>query len=282
MLMIVSGALCTMQVSAVQEKQEGILAPNDNTMPLISGLNGDVKWTLRPDGILSFDRGTFKNSITADLRRMNRDYPFCVKKIVFTAPVSTESSLFLFTSLPLEDIEGLEHLDTSRQETMDLMFSGLSKLKRLDLRSFNTSGAHSMRGMFAEGLLSTPPGLEYLDLSSFDMRQGVDTTSMFEGASCLKVLTLGKNFRFDGWSKASTNIGLPEIKKTAAYTGYWQDLGDGGTLNNPKGKHVFTSDQLMKCYDGKTMAGTFVWQPTRGLSIDLKEKTNGKSNCTIS
>ncbi|MFK4935456.1 BspA family leucine-rich repeat surface protein [Lactococcus garvieae] len=257
--MVTSGALYTLPVDAMLLHPATSLPMSDNILSA-SGFNGDVRWTLSSEGVLSLGSGTLQESIADNIQnRLPGDPLSRIRKIIFTDRFSTKSNLFLFCDLPkVESIEGLKNMSHSEQRSMRMMFCNTPKLKNLDLSSFNTSKILFMNGMF-----SGDSGLEQLDLQNFDMRGGVDTTAMFEGTSQLKVLTLGKNFRFNGWSQASKNIGLPNIEKTDSYTGYWQDLGDGGTPEHPKGEHVFTSDQLMENYDGETMAGTYVWQPTR-------------------
>jgi len=100
--------------------------------------------------------------------------------------------------------------------------------------------------------------LTSLDLSSFDTSQVRTMSSMFAEATSLSELALGENFGFVGdssWSSAN----LPTVPQTAEFTGYWQNVGDG-TIEQPRGGHVLTSEELMLQYDGAAMADTFVWQ----------------------
>lgn len=84
----------------------------------------------------------------------------------------------------VEDIVGLEYLDTSRVEDMSYMFSYMgNKLTALDLSHFDTSNVTNMSHMF--------PGIGdvEIDLSSFDTRKVTNMSFMFDG-STIKQLDL--------------------------------------------------------------------------------------------
>jgi len=105
--------------------------------------------------------------------------------------------------------------------------------------------------------------LTSLDMSNWNTSNVTNMSNMFTGTTSLKELTLGAYFGFvepQFW--LDTNAGLPSITPTAEFTGYWQNVGNG-TVSNPTGSFVFTSDELMAQFDGSTMADTFVWQPVR-------------------
>lgn len=94
----------------------------------------------------------------------------------------------LFSDMPnLEDIKGLEYLDTSDLTNFDKMFDGDTNLKSLDLSSFNTSNAKSMYAMF-RGCNS----LTDIDLSSFKTGNVTDMESMFDGCKSLKTIDTNK------------------------------------------------------------------------------------------
>lgn len=94
----------------------------------------------------------------------------------------------LFSDMPnLEDIKGLEYLDTSDLTNFDKMFDGDTNLKSLDLSSFNTSNAKSMYAMF-RGCNS----LTDIDLSSFKTGNVTDMESMFDGCKSLKAIDTNK------------------------------------------------------------------------------------------
>lgn len=87
----------------------------------------------------------------------------------------------------LIDIKGLNTLDTSRLTQFDRMFDGDTKLKSIDLSSFNTSNAKSMYAMF-RGCNS----LTDIDLSSFKTGNVTDMEAMFDGCKSLKAIDTNK------------------------------------------------------------------------------------------
>ncbi len=105
----------------------------------------------------------------------------------------------------LEDIKGLEYLNTSEVTTMDWMFEFCPKLTSLDLSHFNTSNVTSMSNMFAG-----TTGMETLDLSSFNTSKVTNMTCMFAGSNNenyggknqLRTIYVG-----EGWSTAAVTNG---------------------------------------------------------------------------
>jgi hypothetical protein len=79
-------------------------------------------------------------------------------------------------------------------------------------------------------------------------------SNLVSGANALRILILGEKFSF------TIDAGLPPINLTDEFTGHWQHVGDG-SIENPLGIHILTSEQLMEQYDGITMFGTYVWKP---------------------
>ncbi|MFK4935434.1 MucBP domain-containing protein [Lactococcus garvieae] len=276
-LLVISGSSCTLQAKA--NESLATVKVSDAASQVASGLNGDSQWTLSREGVLRIGEGVIKEDICSNLNRVNENYSSFVTKVIFTGRVISENISDIFSMLPsVEEIEGLENLDISKLRVMNMMFYNTPKLKKLNLNFFSTEHAYSMQSMFADAV-----ELEYLDLSSFHMRGGVITSRMFEGTSHLKTIVLGENFYFKGNSVLSQDIGLPNITPTNEYTGYWQDLGDEGTPEHPKGAHIFTSAQLVEEYDGETMAGTFVWQPNTlygGADLTAQTSAIGQANAT--
>ena len=78
-----------------------------------------------------------------------------------------------------EEIEGLENLNTSQAEDMYCMFA-YSRVKKLDLSTFDTTNVSAMDEMFRGA-----ETLEELDLSGFDTRNLETVDRMFSG--CLKL-----------------------------------------------------------------------------------------------
>jgi len=81
-------------------------------------------------------------------------------------------------------------------------------------------------------------------------------SGMFTGLINLRQLTLDEHVTFVGHQSSSLHLINPSDK----FTGFWQNVGNG-TVTDPLGIHVLTSEELMSMYDGSTMADTFVWQP---------------------
>ena len=139
--------------------------------------------------------------------------------------------------------------DTGNVTRMSYMFEYSLRLSILDLSNWNTSNVTHMDRMFA-----STRSLTSLDLSGWDTRNVINMNSMFNNTA-LRQLTLGEYFVFH------TNAMLPPVPRNNTFTGYWQNVGTG-TINNPKGNFIFTSEGLMRYYDGAIMADTWVWQPT--------------------
>ena len=98
-------------------------------------------------------------------------------------PKTTKSWFCKFTNL--EEIKGLENLNTSEVTTMSYMFFYCKKLSQLDLSNFNTEKVQDMSGMFT-GCSS----LTSLDLSSFNTEKVQDMGRMFAVCSSLTSLNL--------------------------------------------------------------------------------------------
>ena len=197
-----------------------------------AGANGIAgsPWVLCGDGVLEVGEGFINNSPGPPISPWNT-YRNQITEIIFTGEITTGVSLGnLFQDLTnVTTIEGLEKFNTSSVTNMSEMFSRASRLTSLDL-------------------------------SSFDSRQVANMSWMLNGTTNLRSLTLGEDFAFVG----SPN--LPIIRRSADFTGYWQNIGDG-TVENPMGEFVFTSTELMAQFDGARMADTWVWQPVREAPV---------------
>lgn len=115
---------------------------------------------------------------------------------------------------------------------MNLMFAGASNLTRLNLSGDGWDTRNAWMG------------------------------DMFGGTFSLRELTLGRNFVSNTW--------LHPVPTNENFTGKWQNVG-AGTVDNPRGAHVLTSEELMAGFNGETMADTWVWKPVRhsyGLEVD--------------
>ena len=215
-----------------------------------------------------------------------------------TSNVRSMDSMFAGTGLVNLDVS---NWDTGRVNDMNYMFAWTSNLTSLDPANWNTSSVMSMRSMFADTSLTSldlsnwntnsvtdmsemfsyASQLTSLDVSNWDTSSVTNMNRMFSGTFSLRILTLGENFAFVVQTQPcwisnlrvmpdpelppeycwTTDAGLPEIEPTNEFTGYWQNVGDG-TIKQPNGTHVLTSEQLMEQFDGQTMADTWVWQPS--------------------
>ena len=97
----------------------------------------------------------------------------------------------------LEEIFGLEFLQTDQTETMYNMFCECKKLRSLDLSGFDTSKVTNMKYMFA-----CCENLQNLDVSSFDTSQVTNMESMFDWCGNLQNLDVSS---FD--TSQVTNMG---------------------------------------------------------------------------
>jgi len=101
----------------------------------------------------------------------------------------TVTSYWFFECSALEDIYGLEYLNTSEVTTMSFMFYKCESLPSLNLSSFDTRKVRSMRGMF--GYCNA---LTTLNLSKFDTSNVTDMRDMFNNCKSLSNLRIG-NFK---------------------------------------------------------------------------------------
>ncbi|MCL1925081.1 MAG: BspA family leucine-rich repeat surface protein [Defluviitaleaceae bacterium] len=193
-----------------------------------------------------------------------------------TSNVSDMSFMFQNTS-SLENVN-LSSFDTSNVVAMNNMFENATSLSKLDLSSFDTRNVYNMTEMFKNA-----SSLERLDLSSFntiyiiDESIGVNYVEMinaFYGTYNLREFVLGENFKFSFFNFIENDYtvspALPPVPNNETFTGFWQNVGSG-TVDNPLGEFIFTSEELMLYYDGSTMADTWVWQPREPKEEDESE-----------
>jgi len=217
-------------------------------IPVAGTIFGGSAWRLYSDGTLMVDGGYIHWGFQSNPWF---EYGRGISRIVFTGPIMGGNSLRnLFSGLgSLTSIEGLDYFNTSNVTDMTRLFNA-HRLTSLDLSSWNTSNVTYMSFMF-----SGAGRLMNLNLSSWDTSNVTTMEGIFQNAHLLRELTLGENFHFVG-----DDAGLPAVPQNDTYTGYWQNVGSG-TVRNPLGEHVFTSEELIENYDGATMADTWVWQP---------------------
>ncbi len=129
----------------------------------------------------------------------------------------------------LEEIEGIDNLDTSEATTMSWMFTECKKIASLDLSSWNTGKVTAMRNMFYDcaaltsltfgtgftnesltdmyGTFYKCSALQTLDLSGFKTPAVTTMRFLFQYCSKLQTLTLGTGF---------TNENLTDVFKAFA------------------------------------------------------------------
>lgn len=98
----------------------------------------------------------------------------------------------------LNEIQGIENLDTSAVRNMGSMFSGCARLESVDMSGFDTSSVTNMSWMF-----SNCSKLESLDVSGYDTSKVTDMTGLF--ASC-RVLAAVDVSGFDTSSVTGTGL----------------------------------------------------------------------------
>ena len=95
----------------------------------------------------------------------------------------SNTSYWFLEMANLEDINGLEYLNTSEVITMSNMFYSCSSLQSIDVSGFDTSFAMDLGGIFAYC-----SSLTELDVSNFDMSHVTNACSMFFGCSNLTTI----------------------------------------------------------------------------------------------
>ena len=98
--------------------------------------------------------------------------------------LTSVNGMFTYCSR-LEEIKGIDSLDTSNITNMYSMFCSCSKLTSLDLSSFNTSNVTDMSMMFYNC-----KSLTSLDLSNFNTDSLEDVGQLFSGCESLTSLNL--------------------------------------------------------------------------------------------
>ena len=209
----------------------------------LSGLFGDLPNVKTIEGLEYFD--------TSNVTNMTRMFAF-TNSLAGLDVSNFDTSNVINMAHMFSNARSLTSLDVSSFDTsnvtnMSNMFSWMTSLTSLDVSNFDTSNVIDMGSIFS-GMHS----LVSLDVTNWDVSGGIRVASMFSSTAELRILTVGEKWRFGS--------GLPAIRTTPEFTGYWQNVGSG-TLERPRGEHVLTSAQLMAQFNGATMADTWVWQP---------------------
>ena len=109
----------------------------------------------------------------------------------------------------LEDIIGMQYLNTSETIDMQGMFYGCKNLQSIDLRNFETGSVTMMNLMFGDC-----SSLTSLDLSSFYTWSVNSMHGMFSGCSNLSNIKFGNNFNTNGVEDMSSMFsGCSSLKR---------------------------------------------------------------------
>ncbi|WP_195514045.1 BspA family leucine-rich repeat surface protein [Enterococcus sp. 1001283B150225_161107_E12] len=267
------------QLSKTHENASGTFRVEEQTVVYTyepkQNLWGTVPW--------EYEKGTETITLYGGEAGAVADAPWkthsSVKQIIVEDQVILpKNSRALFIDLRnLEIIENIDRMDVSNVENMQMMFSGTSNLRELDLRNWDTSNVTDMGGMFqsassiteldlgnwnTSALVSTvymfngATSLTKLDISNWDIARSIFVLAMFNNTP-LKTIVLGEKTVFlTASSVGSTN--LPQIEITDQYTGRWV-LEE--SLTSETGVIAFeNSTEFMNNYDG-TYPGTYIWEP---------------------
>ena len=163
--------------------------------------------------------------------------------------IQVEGSLkYMFSGMPnLTNVQGLNYLHPN-----PLLNSKLNNQKTLDFSY----------------LFSGDSKLEKLDLSGLDMSKATWVTNMFSFDNSLQKLTLSNKNRLQTTSPQKSNAALPSPNNDPNYTQNWQAKSSENEEDHyPTGK-VYPAKDLENLY-GDTNAPkgptTYVWQPTGNL-----------------
>lgn len=202
---------------------------------------------------------------TSNVVYMSRLFAECKKlRYVDVSNFDTSSAIDLSVMFRLNyELESVDvsNFDTSLVQAMRYMFANCELLETIDVSKFNTESVNYLTYMFLNC-----SKVKKLDLSYFQFEDPVEMAEMLAGTTSLNELTLGKGYRF------VDSANLPAIPVEDGNTGYWQNVGSG-TVTNPAGEYVLTSEELMTNYTG-AMADTYVWQKEPNYeSILAKDST---------
>lgn len=202
---------------------------------------------------------------TSNVVYMSRLFAECKKlRYVDVSNFDTSSAIDLSVMFRLNyELESVDvsNFDTSLVQAMRYMFANCELLETIDVSNFNTESVNYLTYMFLNC-----SKVKKLDLSYFQFEDPVEMAEMLAGTTSLNELTLGKGYRF------VDSANLPAIPVEDGNTGYWQNVASG-TVTNPAGEYVLTSEELMTNYTG-AMADTYVWQKEPNYeSILAKDST---------
>ena len=133
------------------------------------------------------------NIAHTDIKRFLAEYNQ-IKSLNVTNMVFPSYSSGLFAYFyDLEEIIGIETVDTSNVTDMSSMFDECSSLTSLDLSGWDVSNVEDMNGMFHDCTILTT-----LDLSGWNTSNVGNMCSMFYSCSALETIYVGSNWSIDG------------------------------------------------------------------------------------
>jgi bacterial surface protein 26-residue repeat len=242
-------------------------ADEEESAILERGLHGSSEWRIENEGTLYIGGGVFDSNEDYFYPEWYQHRDIITKIVIESEIISYGNQSYLFHNLYyVTIIEGLDRIDTSNVTNMRHMFAGMNNLTEINLSNFNTENVNNMSWMFV-GMNS----LTEIDLSNFDTNNVENMENIFFSLNNLSKLTLGQYFNFIG------DVKLVEVPNNELFTGEWQNVGEG-TLENPLGNYILTSDQLIKDYEGESMSDIYVWRPTtlnRRFRTTVKTFGNG-------
>ena len=216
-------------------------------------------------GLTDLDVTNFDTSKTKYMYQMFRGCKGLTSLDVsnFNTSSVTDMSYMFYGCTGLTSLD-LSNFNTSEVTNMGNMFYYCTGLTSLDLSNFNTSKVTNMGNMF--GYCTS---LEFLDISNFDLGKiGSYSSSyarIFSNDNVLKAIVLSPKFKFI--RNGTDNNYLPDIRRTAVYTGYW--INADGSLR-------YTSQELGENYTAD-LAGLWVWE-TSDVSVISFNGNGGYAN----
>lgn len=240
---------------------------------------------------------SWKNTVCPDLWHSYLKHVVFEPSFINVLPVST--AWWFDGACDLEDITGLEYLNTSCVTEMTGMFHLCQDLTSLDLSTFDTKNVSSMTSMFhgtydlnkitfggkfdtsnvtAMNSMFEDSGISSLDLSSFNTKEVREMKAMFKGCNLLSNIKFGDNFNtenvttmaemFSGTSGLK-NIDLSGLN-TSNVTSMYQMFYQSGVRNIKFGGKFNTS---------KVKSFASMFQGCYMTSLDLSSLTCTEASC---
>ena len=233
----------------------------------------------------TYDLNTYDNFADWHLDNTNRSVTLVVFDPMFANSRPTTTFSWFAGMENLQDIIGINYLNTSEVESMTHMFAGCKKMTSLDLSHFNTSKVTRMWDMFGNCT-----GLTSLDLSQFNTSLVHNMQEMFNGCNNLHTIVVGNGWSTAAlWSSYSRNMFKNCTSLVGglgtAYDANYVDAAyahiDGGTSN--PGYLTAVGTEAYACYTPSNTTLTFYYDNYRssrsGTTYDLNMDFQSPSWC---